>query len=197
MVIVCLRAEAASRIIETPLEELTNASVHLEGMFGAGEMETCNNMLARARTSKERIAGIQSFLFRHLRPPTDSLASRAALQLRNDPTMPMHALAARLGCSVRHVARVFNAFFGISPKRFARLARFQKMLSARRNGLSWAQVALACGLADQAHLIKEFQDIVGESPTEFFTHELRTGSAGMDEANLIIQHRPTKQLHVQ
>ncbi|MGJ4943599.1 hypothetical protein ACQR1W_23705 [Bradyrhizobium sp. HKCCYLS1011] len=36
-------------------------------------------------------------------------------------------------------------------------------------------------------LIHEFNDIVGEAPTEFFTRALRVGADGMDEANLIIQ----------
>jgi AraC-like DNA-binding protein len=145
-------------------------------------------MLAGAGTSEERIAGIQSFLLRHLRPHDDSLATSAALHLRNYPTMQIHSRAAKLGCSARHLARAFNNAFGISPKRFARLARFQKILAERRHGQSWAQVAYACGLTDQTHLVREFQDIVGESPTEFFTHELRVGAEGMHEANLIIQH---------
>jgi AraC-like DNA-binding protein len=188
VVLVCLRSDAASRIVEAPLSEFANANIDLQGLFSAREVAVCDDMLAVARTSKERIAGIQSFLLRHLRPHTDSLASRAALQLRKDPTLRMHHLAAKFGVSSRHLSRAFSAAFGIGPKRFARLARFQKVLAERRNGRSWAQVAQACGLTDQPHLVSEFQDIVGESPTEFFNHELRIGAAGMDEGNLIIQH---------
>jgi len=187
VVIVCLRSDAAGRIIGAPLREFANENIHLEGLFGPREVALCDEILARARTSEERIAGIQSFLLRHLRPSTDSLGNRAALHLRKNPTMQMHSLAAKLGCSTRHLSRAFNAAFGIGPKRFARLARFQNILAERRSGSSWAQVAYACGLNDQAHLVKEFQDIVGESPTEFFGHELRMGAEGMDEANLIIQ----------
>jgi AraC-like DNA-binding protein len=187
VVIVCLRSDAASRIVKAPLREFANATIHLGSLFREREVAMCDDMLAGARTSEERIAGIQSFLLGHLRPHNDSLANRAALHLRKDPTMQIHPLAARLGCSARHLARAFNAVFGISPKRFARLARFQKILAERRYGQSWAQVAYACGLTDQAHLVREFHDIVGESPTEFFTHELRMGAGGMDEANLIIQ----------
>jgi AraC-like DNA-binding protein len=149
----------------------------------------CDDMLAAAQTSEERISGVQSFLLRHLRPHADSLANRAARHLRQHPTMQMHSLAARLGSSPRHLSRAFKAVFGISPKRFSRLARFQKILAARRTGGSWAQVAQACGLTDQAHLVDEFRDIVGESPTDFFTRELRTGAEAMEEANLIIQTR--------
>jgi AraC-like DNA-binding protein len=172
IVIVCLRSNAANRIVEAPLREFSDASIQLGGLFGAREVATCDDMLAGARTSNERFTGIQSFLLRHLRPQADSLASRAALHLRQDPTMHMHSLAAKLDVSGRHLSRAFNADFGIGPKRFARLARFQKLLSERRNGRSWAQVAFSCGLTDQAHLVKEFQDIVGESPTEFFAHEI-------------------------
>jgi AraC-like DNA-binding protein len=188
VVIVCLRSDAASRIVEAPLREFANANIHLGSLFSTCEVAMCDDMLAAAQTSEERITGIQSFLLRHLRPHTDSLASRAALHLREDPTMQMHSLAAKLNSSPRHLSRVFNAAFGVSPKRFARLARFQRILVERRNGRSWAQVAHACGLTDQAHLVREFQDIVGESPTEFFSHEIRIGAEGMDQANLIIQH---------
>ena len=196
VVIVCLRSDAASRIVGAPLREFADATIHLGNLFRAREVTMCDDMLAGARTSEERIAGIQSFLLRHLRPHNDSLASRAALQLRKDPTMQIHSLAAKLGLSARHLARAFNAAFGISPKRFARLARFQKILAERRHGQSWAQVACACGLTDQAHLVREFRDIVGESPTEFFTHELRMGAEGMDEANLIIQRPVPRDLSV-
>jgi AraC-like DNA-binding protein len=188
VVIVCLRSDAASRIVEAPLRDFANANIHLGGLFSAREVAMCDDMLAGARTSEERISGIHSFLLRHLRPHTDSLASHAALHLRKAPTMRMHSLAAKLGVSARHLSRAFNAAFGMSPKRFSRLVRFQRLLAERRNCRSWAQVAHACGLTDQPHLVREFQDIVGESPTEFFRHELCLGEEEADEAALIIQH---------
>ena len=191
LVIVCLRSDAASRIVQAPLREFANAKLHLGELFSACEVAMCDDMLAAAPTSEERISGVQSFLLRHLRPHADSLANRAARHLRHDPNVQMHSLAARLGSSPRHLSRAFKAVFGISPKRFSRLARFQKILAARRTGRSWAQVAQACGLTDQAHLVSEFQDIVGESPTDFFTRELCTGVQGTEDANLIIQRTRT------
>lgn len=188
VILVCLRSDAASRIVEAPLREFANANIRLGDLFSAGEVAMCDDMLASARTSKERIAGIHSFLLRHLRPHADSLASRAAFHLGKNPTMQMHSLAAKLGSSPRHLSRAFNAAFGVSPKRFARLARFQKIIAERRSGQSWAQVVQACGLTDQSHLVREFQDIVGESPTAFFTHELSLGAEATGEANLFIQH---------
>ena len=179
VIIVCLRSHAASRIVQAPLREFANANLNLGDLFNACDVAMCDDMLAAAQTSEQRIAGIQAFLLRHLRPHTDSLANRAALYLGKDPAMQLSHLAAKLGSSSRHLSRTFNVAFDVSPKRFARLARFQKILAERRNGRSWAQVAYACGLTDQAHLVSEFQDIVGEAPRDFFTRELCIGAEGI------------------
>jgi AraC-like DNA-binding protein len=187
VVIVCLRPDAASRIVKAPLKEFANANLYLGDLFGTEEVAMCDEMLVAAHTSEERIAGIRSFLLRRLGPHTDSLANRAARYLRKTPTMQMNSLAAKLGSSPRQLSRAFKASFGVSPKRFARLARFQRILAERRIGGSWAQVAYACGLTDQAHLVDEFRDIVGEVPTAFFTREVRLGAERMDETSPIIQ----------
>ena len=187
VVIVCLKSDAASRIVKAPLKEFANASPYLGDLFRSWEVQMCDDLLAGARTSQERIAGVQAFLLRQLSPRFDSLANRAAAYLRTNPAMPISALAAQLGTSERNLSRDFRRVFGLGPKRFARLARFQKILAERRMGRSWAQVAYACGLSDQAHLVDEFHDLVGEAPTQFFTRELHIGADGMDEANLIIQ----------
>ena len=187
ILIVSLRSDAASRIFQAPLGEFSNANLYLGELFTAWELAMCGEMLATAQTSEERVAGVQTFLLRRLRPYTDSLANRAACYLRESPTIQMSSLAARLGTSSRNLSRTFSDAFGLSPKRFARLARFQKILAERRLGRSWAQIANACGLTDQAHLIDEFHDLVGEAPTDFFAQELGLRASGMDEVNLIIQ----------
>jgi AraC-like DNA-binding protein len=96
--------------------------------------------------------------------------------------MQIHSLAAGLDVSVRHLSRAFTANLGVSPKRFARLARFQRILAQCRSGRSWSEIAYVCGLTDQAHLVKEFQDIVGETPTQLFMNEIHTSAGGMDDA---------------
>ena len=80
----------------------------------------------------------------------------------------MGKLASVLDISERHLSRGFRATFGISPKQYARLARIEKVIAARKSGLGWADVAYACGFTDQAHLIHDFGTIVGGTPAEFF-----------------------------
>jgi AraC-like DNA-binding protein len=148
-VVVSLRPGAASRIVDARLGQFANANIHLSDVFSRGDVSTCDEMLAGARNSRERIATVECFLLRRLRPSGNSLACRAASYLRGDPTLPLQQLASMLAVSTRHLSRTFNATFGITPKRFARLARIEKIVAERRNGLSRAQVACVCDLTDQ------------------------------------------------
>jgi AraC-like DNA-binding protein len=59
----------------------------------------------------------------------------------------------------------------MSPKEFARVARFRHALRIAREGnrLSWAAIAAATGYYDQAHLIEEFRAIAGVTPRVFLS----------------------------
>jgi AraC-like DNA-binding protein len=75
-------------------------------------------------------------------------------------------LAARLDLSERHLERSFQATFGMSPKRFARIARIERVWSARGRRASWADIAYATGFTDQAHMVNDFTKIVGVPPAQ-------------------------------
>jgi len=80
---------------------------------------------------------------------------------------PLAGLAATLGTSLRSLQRGFAAEVGISPKLFARICRFQRVLAARRAGpTGWARAAVECGYYDQAHLIRDFRQFAGATPTD-------------------------------
>lgn len=187
VLIVCLRPDAVSQIVDASLGQFADTSIHMTNLFSAGDVSTCDDMLAAARSSRERMATVEAFLLRRLRPRSDSLAGHVAQSLRQDPNLHVESLASRLGFSARHLARSFHEMFGMGPKQFSRLARFERMMAERRNGLSWAQVACACGLSDQAHLVREFKAIAGERPTEFFGRELSFGAGAAGQANFVVQ----------
>jgi hypothetical protein len=70
------------------------------------------------------------------------------------------------GNVVTGARRRLGETFGVSPKAFAKLARFHRALSAAREDVhaSWASIAAAAGYYDQAHLIAEFRAIAGVTP---------------------------------
>jgi AraC-like DNA-binding protein len=83
--------------------------------------------------------------------------------------MRVAEIAQRCGPSSRQLERLLRLWVGISPKVLARIARFQAaMVSAgERPATEWAYVAAEQNYADQAHLIHEFSDFTGASPTRF------------------------------
>jgi AraC-like DNA-binding protein len=124
-------------------------------------------MLAEARTSAGRFACMERFLAANLRERrVEPMACRAAALLRQYPHLRIRHLAARLDISERHLSGRFQAMFGMSPKQFARVARIERVMSAWAQGASWADIAHAAKFADQAHMINDFNEIVGVPPAQ-------------------------------
>jgi methylphosphotriester-DNA--protein-cysteine methyltransferase len=73
---------------------------------------------------------------------------------------------------------LFREQIGMPPKLYCRLQRFQNMLKQIASGSSvdWAQLALAAGYCDQAHLVHEFRDFSGLSPTAYLGERRRAAS---------------------
>ena len=78
-------------------------------------------------------------------------------------------VASAANLTARHLERNFLEHVGFSPKLFARLVRFDRVVRdiAVRGNQSWSQFALAHGYSDQAHLINEFKEFAGVTPTQF------------------------------
>jgi AraC-like DNA-binding protein len=77
-------------------------------------------------------------------------------------------VAASAGATRRHLETRFLDQVGLTPKRLARLARFQYALQLLEmdDACTGADAAAACGYADQAHFIRDFKSLAGCPPTE-------------------------------
>jgi AraC-like DNA-binding protein len=77
------------------------------------------------------------------------------------------ALARRAGVTRRHLERRFQDVVGISPKRLARITRFQfalSLLDRLESAERGIRIAAECGYADQAHFIRDFRELAGCPP---------------------------------
>jgi len=125
---------------------------------------------AEARDAIERV------LLDHLRGvmPTDDLIVRAVDRLLDaDVPITVNDLAVEFGLSPRHLHRRFLDEVGVSPKRLERLARFARAWRQAVMGppVTWADLALANGYADQSHLVREFRTFGARPPAHLFTAE--------------------------
>lgn len=105
-----------------------------------------------------------------------SLVERAVVELgASQGTLAISDLGRRLGVTPRQLERRFRHEAGLTPKRFARILRFNNLLRLCQNRpATWTEYSLACGYYDQAHLIRDFHDLAGMSPRAFHrsTHKL-------------------------
>ncbi len=82
-------------------------------------------------------------------------------------------VASDVGWSRRHLGEQFRAETGLSPIDVRRLARFERSHAmTRRLAQPIAEVAFACGFADQAHMTREWRDLCGYTPGEWIRAEL-------------------------
>jgi len=93
---------------------------------------------------------------------------RVAAHIEANLETSLHALelAAVTRLSVSHFSRAFKVSFGQSPHAYVMVRRTEraKSLILSDKQIPLAEVALSCGLSDQAHLSRVFRNIVGESP---------------------------------
>jgi transcriptional regulator GlxA family with amidase domain len=74
-------------------------------------------------------------------------------------------LANLVALSRSHFSRAFKCSLGLPPMEYVgvrRVERAKAMISSTRDSL--AEVALACGFADQAHLNRRFRHLIGTPP---------------------------------
>jgi AraC-like DNA-binding protein len=75
-------------------------------------------------------------------------------------------VARHVGWSRRTLLRRFTEELGVSPKRAARLFRFERARRLLMSGHSLAGTASYAGYADQAHLGREWRALTSQTPTE-------------------------------
>ena len=110
------------------------------------------------------------------------------IRQRLERTLRVKELAERASLSVSHFCRAFKESFGASPHLHLtrlRVERAQRLMLATQDPLS--QIALACGMADQAHLSKLFRREVGEPPSTWRRRN-RTGAEAHGHSGRRINH---------
>src|SRR6185312_11001650 len=147
-----------------PAAELANRSVPLEQLIPRARAEEVTGRIAAAPDDASRVALVERFL-RELPFARDPLVTRALERLSDPNGSPsLAAIAAELALSERQLERRFLRRVGMMPKRFARLARFQRAVSLMDSEPALAAVAQHAGYYDQSHFVREFRAFAGTPP---------------------------------
>jgi AraC-like DNA-binding protein len=158
-----------------PAGDLADTHVDLENIWGASAV-WLRERVCEARTSNEKFRLLEQALLGRLNDGVDQhYAVSAALEMfRKHPAPPRVREAAKyVGLSQRRFIQAFKTEVGLTPKLFSRIQRFQRTRSVihRDPSPDWASIALDLGYFDQSHLIREFLEFSGHSPTTYLNRQ--------------------------
>lgn len=163
-----LSLSALGRILRTNMTALTGHVVKLDALWGASHRRL-GELLASAASDAERFDLLdRAMASRLLNTPAPHMAVvRAARRLHRNPRTPIAALAAEIGWSRQHLSERFSHTLGCTPRAFARIARFEHLVTALHDPShsGWADLAARHGYADQPHLARDVAALAGVTPT--------------------------------
>ena len=167
--IVMFQAHGLTDLFGVPASEVANHTYDADAVLGKPIREL-EERLGNCETFQQRGSVANQFFAERLKhaQAIDRIAFAANRILNSSGKLPSADLARQAGVGVRQFQREFYARFGVSPKLFSRIVRFQNALDtkARSSTKSWTDVAHELGYYDQMHMVHEFREFTGESPTE-------------------------------
>ncbi|MET3442732.1 AraC-like DNA-binding protein [Variovorax paradoxus] len=163
-----LQPGAARLLLDAPEGALAGQHTPLDALWGTGQANAALEQLHAANSPESQLRVFEALLATRiavsLRAGLHGLHPAVASALgtldRDSPSIA--ALVARSGYSHRRFIALFHADTGLAPKEYARVRRFDRVLTlAGDPRLGWADIALAAGYSDQAHLSRDFSALAG------------------------------------
>lgn len=140
----------AATFLEMPLAEITDARVPVRVDLHPQTLE--RDLLRRLARNDEIDLRVDYAI---------------AMLVRSGGRASIDDVARRAGMTRQHLRRKFLDVVGVSPKFFARVMRFRRVVGSLDAVSSWADAALEHGYVDQSHLIADFRALAGTTPAKF------------------------------
>jgi AraC-like DNA-binding protein len=170
-----LTPTGARALFGQPAGELASSVLDLGDLLGP----LAHELTDRVNTSGSwtaRFAAVDDVLIRALRDspsPRPELTFTWSRLVNTAGGIDVRSVASEVAWSRRHLSEQFRIEYGHPPKVMARVMRFERarrlLVSHARPAL--ADVAAACGYADQAHLTRDWRALAGQSPRAWLASE--------------------------
>lgn len=170
--VIMFQPDGLHRLFAIPMHELTDRDYEADSVLG-GFISEVRSRLGNARSFAERVGLVNELLLHQSRqssgPDAISAVTRSILIARG--RVDIRALADQAGLGMRQFERRFIPQVGMRPKLFTRIVRFEAALEAKARFAtrSWTDVAHEFGYFDQMHMVHDFEDLTGETPSKLLT----------------------------
>ena len=163
----------ARRFFRLPMSELTGQIVTMDDL-GDPALTRLRQELGQEPSWDRRFARAQAFLLDRMRQTAETPRAVDFVYqniVASGGRAAISQLALAAGWTRKHLAARFHDAVGLPPKQVARIVRFDRArrLAASDRASGWADVAAACGYADQAHLVREFREFSGQTPSAWLS----------------------------
>jgi len=157
------------RLFSVPTSELTDFDCEAHSVLGS-MITKLGERLGNAKSFAERVQFVEEVLLPRalLSGGRDGMSAAAHGIILASGRARIPDLASKAGLGIRQFERRFLLQIGMRPKLFARVARFEAELEykARFGNRSWADVAHSFGYHDQMHMVHDFAEFTGATPSE-------------------------------
>jgi AraC-like DNA-binding protein len=168
------RPGGAFPFLQMPASELNEQCASLEDVFG-WSARSLRERLLECATPVEKFAAAEAWLVSQAAKPLEkhpAVAYATQRLVHGDLAQPWSRVLQRIGYSHRHFNQLFAEEVGLTPKRFLRVRRFQRVITSisKQSLVNWADLALRCGYYDQSHFTHDFRSFCGLTPTAYLAH---------------------------
>ncbi|MET4636954.1 AraC family transcriptional regulator [Mycetocola sp. 2940] len=100
----------------------------------------------------------------------DPVVRHAVAALNEQPSRSVASLASECGLSHKSLIDRFRRATGVTPKSYATVVRFHRLIDELPLGedVPWADLAAATGYYDQSHVIRTFKAFTGFTPQDYY-----------------------------
>jgi AraC-like DNA-binding protein len=156
-----------SRLFHLPMHELAHQVYEARSVLGR-EVAELHQRLGEEQDFHGRIRIVEDYLRGRSRRGGSlaAIVDTADHILKHAGVVRVSGIADSAALSTRHFERRFRDCTGCSPKRFARVARFQTALDMKVAApqRSWLSIAHTLYYHDQMHMVHDFERLAGGSP---------------------------------
>lgn len=154
------------------MRHLADNIVSAEGVWGR-EVEWLCEAMYEAGSTLGMIQVLEQFLYKKLKSSRRELnkSLEAALYFMHHNIYSLKEIKERTFLSERTLERYFASHIGLSPKKYARICRFNAVKEAldKNPSRDWHEMIYSFGYFDKSHFIKEFKTLSGKTPGQYLS----------------------------